>query len=572
MKLLKINRLNEIYDSLSEKTDMQFFEQAIQELGIRYECGQKSIKNIPETGPFIVIANHPYGGIDGLLLLKIIVAKRPDIKFFGNFLLQKIKPIESYIFPGNPFENHSDYSSSIAGIKQALIHLENGGCLGIFPAGEVSSLNIGKQRITDTKWSNSIIKFIIKANVPILPIHISGRNSRLFQTLRLIHPELRTIKLPSELFNKKEKLITLTIGSLISREDQSGFSDIEQFGRFLRVMTYLPSMAFHVKSHFASLIQPKNKVFQIAQAVEKTAIKNELENLRSKYFLFNHLTISAFCAPYAEIPNIMTEIGRLREITFREVGEGTNMSIDLDEYDLYYWHLFLWDNATETIVGAYRIGKGKEIFNQFTYKGFYTHSLFKFKKEFHPILKQSIELGRSFIVKEYQRKPLPLFLLWKGILYFLNNNPGYRYLIGPVSISNDYSQFSRGLIMKFIQKFYSDPEFFKLVKPRKKYMVNDSKGGFEILINSTNGDFRKLEKIISIAEKKTMLIPVLLKKYLQLNGRILNFNLDPKFNNSLDGFILLDLYTMPAEFVLSLSKDIQELKADFQTGFHKIEI
>ena len=572
MKLLKINRLNEICDSLSEKTDIQFFEQAIQELGIRYECGQKSIKNIPETGPFIVIANHPYGGIDGLLLLKIIVAKRPDIKFLGNFLLQKIKPIESYIFPVNPFEDHTEYASSISGIRQALTHLESGGCLGIFPAGEVSSLNIGRQEFSDKKWSNSIIKFIKKANVPVLPIHISGRNSLFFSALGLIHAELRTVKLPSELFNKKSKLIKVTIGSPISTDDQSGFSEIEQFGRFLRVMTYLPHMATNVKTHFTNIFQPKSKVFQIAPAVEKTAIKNELENLRSKYFLFNHLKISAFCAPYAEIPNIMTEIGRLREITFREVGEGTNMSSDLDEYDLYYWHLFLWDNTYETIVGAYRVGKGEEIFNQFTYKGFYTHSLFKFKKEFHPVLKKSLELGRSFIVKEYQRKPLPLFLLWKGILYFLNNNPGYRYLIGPVSISNDYSQFSRGLIMKFIQKFYSDPEFSKLVKPRKKFMVNDSKRGFEILINATNGDFKKLEKIISIAEKKTMLIPVLLKKYLQLNGRILNFNLDPKFNNSLDGFILLDLHTMPAEFVLSLSKDIQELKADFQTGFHKIEI
>lgn len=569
MKLLKINRLNEIYCSLSDKTDMQFFEHAIKELGVRYECGQKSMQNIPEIGPFIVIANHPFGGIDGLLLLQTLIAKRPDIKFFGNFLLQKIIPIESYIFPVNPFENQPEYASSISGIRQALMHLENGCCLGIFPAGEVSSLNFSRQEITDKKWSNTIIKFIKKANVPVLPIHISGRKSTYFNVLDVLHPELRTLKLPSEIFNKKDKIIKLTIGNPISTEDQSDFSDIEQFGRYLRVMTYLPSMAANVKTHFTNLLQPKTKVFKIATAIEKTVIKNELDKLRSKYFLFNHLTISAFCAPYSEITYIMSEIGRLREITFREVGEGTNMSSDLDEYDLYYWHLFLWDNAKETIVGAYRIGKGVEIFKQFTFKGFYTHSLFKFKKEFHPVLKQSLELGRSFIVKEYQRKPLPLFLLWKGILYFLNNNPGYRYLIGPVSISNDYSKFSRVLIMKFIQKYYSDFEYSKIVNPRKKYKVDDSKRGYEILIKSTNGDFRKLEKIISNAEKKTLLIPILLKKYLQLNGRILNFNLDPKFNNSLDGFLLMDLYNMPDEFIVSLSKDIDNYNINIPNNLHK---
>jgi putative hemolysin len=562
MRFLKINQLNELYDSLIDKTDLQFFEQALLELGVSYTCAAQSTTNIPEKGSFIAISNHPYGGIDGIIMLKTLLEKRPDFKLMGNFLLQKIKPIESYILPVNPFENHPEYASSIVGMRQALMHLKNGGCLGIFPAGEVSTLNIIKQEITDKKWDNSILKFIKMANVPVVPMHFSGSNSKLFHTLGLIHPELRTAKLPSELFNKKDKPISLSIGSPITCEEQLVFSNIEQYGRYLRALTYLPNMANNVKKHFNRTLSAQKKVSAIAPPVDNTFIKAEIKKLTENHLLFNHLSISVYCAPYREMPFIMNEIGRLREITFREVGEGTNLSSDLDEYDLYYWHLFLWDNANEKIVGAYRIGKGVDIFSKYKKQGFYTHSLFKFKNEFNPILSQCLELGRSFIIKEYQRKPMSLFLLWKGILYFLITNPEYRYLIGPVSISNDYSKFSRGLMMKFIEKNYADSRFSNLVKPRTKYKVKANKIGYQILLNAALGDFKKLEKIIGDAEGKKMSVPVLVKKYLQINGRILAFNLDPKFNDSLDGFMLLDLNDIPNDFITSLSIELTNIKTN----------
>jgi putative hemolysin len=334
-------------------------------LGVSYTCAAQSTTNIPEKGSFIAISNHPYGGIDGIIMLKTLLEKRPDFKLMGNFLLQKIKPIESYILPVNPFENHPEYASSIVGMRQALMHLKNGGCLGIFPAGEVSTLNIIKQEITDKKWDNSILKFIKMANVPVVPMHFSGSNSKLFHTLGLIHPELRTAKLPSELFNKKDKPISLSIGSPITCEEQLVFSNIEQYGRYLRALTYLPNMANNVKKHFNRTLSAQKKVSAIAPPVDNTFIKAEIKKLTENHLLFNHLSISVYCAPYREMPFIMNEIGRLREITFREVGEGTNLSSDLDEYDLYYWHLFLWDNANEKIVGAYRIGKGVDIFSKY---------------------------------------------------------------------------------------------------------------------------------------------------------------------------------------------------------------
>jgi putative hemolysin len=194
--------------------------------------------------------------------------------------------------------------------------------------------------------------------------------------------------------------------------------------------------------------------------------------LRESYKVWTEKNYEVFITPTSQIPCIIREIGRLREITFREVGEGTNKATDLDEYDIYYHHLFIWDTEAKRIVGAYRIGLGDEIFYGVGKKGFYINELFKLKEQFTPVLKKSLELGRSWIRKEYQMKPLPLFLLWKGILKFVIDNPRYRYLIGPVSISNSFSQFSKSLIVDYINRNHFDHEMAQYVKPRKKFKVN----------------------------------------------------------------------------------------------------
>ncbi|MCK5171102.1 MAG: GNAT family N-acetyltransferase, partial [Bacteroidales bacterium] len=313
------------------------------------------------------------------------------------------------------------------------------------------------------------------------------------------------------------------------------------------------------KKFYIPTFHPRLKKSQeIVDPVPEDVLTKEIDSIKEKYTLFDNKNYKVLCAPSTEIPNILNEIGRLRELTFREIGEGTNRSIDIDEYDFYYHQLFIWDDNENKIVGAYRIGKGKDIIAQYGLNGFYISSLFKIRKSFINYLNESIELGRSFIVKEYQRKPLPLFLLWKGLLLFLFKNTESRYLIGPVSISNDFSKFSKSLIVEFVKKYHYNVDLAKFIKPRKKIIVKPDKiVDRELLTSAENGDVRKLDKLILDIESNYK-FPVLLKKYLQLNAKIIGFNIDPKFNDALDGLLILDIFDVPQSFIKALSKELND--------------
>lgn len=558
MSLLKINKINSEYAKISNLKGIEFLTKLLERLDIKYEISPEELKRIPKEGPFIIISNHPYGGIDGIILLKIIQELRPDFKMMANFLLRRIDPLKDSIIPVDPFEGESQTSGSVTGIKHALSHLRDGKPLGIFPAGEVSTYyNTESPGVADKQWNDSIVKFIKKMEVPIIPVYFKGTNSRLFHILGLIHPMLRTAKLPSELFNKKNKLVKLRMGLPIMPKEQQEFKDTARFGRFLRLKTCALGSSIEVKKFFNYRHKANAKQEEIATAVPQELIESEIESVRNEHLLFKSKNFCVFCAPSFCIPNIMSEIGRLRELTFRDIGEGTNRRIDIDEFDLYYNQLFIWDEEMKKIVGAYRVGKGKEILERYGKKGFYIQTLFKIDNAFQSVLRESIELGRSFIVKDYQRKPLPLFLLWKGILYFLIKNPEYRYLIGPVSISNRFSNFSKGLIINFLKTNYYDQEFARLISPRNNFKVPVSKEDMEVIFEKSN-DINKLDKFIQDIESEEFRMPVLLKKYIKLNGKIIGFNVDPKFNNALDGLLILDLFQVPIETIESLSKEIND--------------
>ena len=285
------------------------------------------------------------------------------------------------------------------------------------------------------------------------------------------------------------------------------------------------------------------------------ASEKEVEPLRENYRVWIEKNYEVFIVPTSSIPNIIREIGRLRELTFREIGEGTNKSVDLDEYDIYYNHLFIWDTDAKRIVGAYRIGLGDEIFYSYGKKGFYVAELFKIKEQFTPVLRKSLELGRSFIRKEYQQKPLPLFLLWKGILKYLIDNPRYRYLIGPVSISNSFSKFSKSLIVDYINRNHFDEELAQWVRPRKKFRVDFSSIDTDLLMAGEDS-FKGLDNLISEVETRNMKVPVLLRQYISLNAKIICFNIDPKFADCLDGFLVLDLQKVPQDILEKLGKNL----------------
>ena len=558
MSILKINKINKEYSKIDHLRGIEFLDALLNNLQIEYEINPEELKRIPKEGPFIIVSNHPYGGIDGLILVRIISEIRPDFKVIANFLLRRMEAVKDTIIPVDPFEGATQISGSLAGIKGALHHVREGKPLGIFPAGEVSTYyNTESPGVADKQWNDSIIKFIKKVEVPIIPVYFKGTNSRLFHILGLIHPMLRTAKLPSEIFNKKNKVVKLRMGQPITVKEQAEFTDISRFGRFLRLKTYALGSSIEVKKFFNYRLRRESTPATIVSPLSNELITSEVESLTIDYLLFKSKNYCVYCAPSVEMPNIMTEIGRLREETFREVGEGTNRKIDVDEFDLYYNQLFIWDEELKAIVGAYRVGKGKEILERYGKKGFYIHSLFKIDDGFLPILSQSIELGRSFITKEYQRKPLPLFLLWKGILYFLIKNPEYRYLIGPVSISSRFSNFSKGVIVNFMKSNYFDHEFARLVTPRHTFKVPLSKEDTDVIFEKSN-DIGKLDRFLQDIESNEFRMPVLLKKYIKLNGKIISFNVDPKFNNALDGLLILDLFQVPIEAIKSLSKEIND--------------
>ena len=557
MTVLRINKINKLYEEINHLRGMDFIDALIDKLQLEFEVSEEELKKIPKEGAFITVSNHPFGGIDGMLLVKILENHRSDIKVMSNFVLNKIEPVSDYMLPVNPFERRKKEASSLAGVKAALEQLNSGGVLGIFPAGEVSSYNEDNYGISDREWQYPAMKMIKKAGVPVVPIYFQGSNSRLFHIMGLIHPSLRTVRLPAEVFNKKHKKIRIRVGNPISVKEQDAFKDISTYGRYLRARTYALGSVLEVKKFFRPRINRSAKVEPIAEPVSPELIIDEISKIREEYSLFTSGHFEVFCTPSIEIPHIMNELGRLREITFRAVGEGTNHSMDIDEYDLYYNQLFVWDLEEQKIVGAYRVGKGKEILRRYGVKGFYLQSLFRMNRRFVPTLKQSLELGRSFVIQEYQRRPMPLFLLWKGILYFLLKHSEYRYLIGPVSISNNFSQFSRGLIMQYIREHHYNRKLSRYVRPRTRYNVPGYNVDEEIILETAD-DLTKFDKFIKEVEPNDYTMPILLKRYMKLNGRIIGFNLDPKFNDALDGLLVLDLYDVPMETIASLSKEIND--------------
>jgi putative hemolysin len=557
MEVMKINQVNELFAQAQPKQGPEFVDAILKGCGVDIEFDERELKNIPATGSFIAIANHPYGGIEGMVLLKILCMARPDAKLMANFLLKKIPNLSDYFVAVNPFEN-IEHSSSISGLKSTLELLANGTPIGIFPAGEVSTFKVDKQQITDRMWHPVVGKIIARAKVPVVPIYFHGNNGLLFNLLSMIHPALRTAKLPSELFNKQGHTIKLRIGKPINVEDIPDYNNATKLLNFLRARTYALGTGLEEEKKIfnpRNLFKIKKLPADVAPEIDAAILEKEVEPLRENYRVWVEKNYEVFIVPTSAIPNIIREIGRLREVTFREVGEGTNKSVDLDEYDIYYHHLFIWDTEAKMIVGAYRIGMGDEIFYSLGKKGFYVAELFKIKEQFTPILKKSLELGRSFIRKEYQQKPLPLFLLWKGILKYLIDNPRYRYLIGPVSISNSFSKFSKSLIVDYINRNHFDHDLAQYVRPRKKFKVDFSSIDTDLLMAGED-TFKGLDNLISEVETRNMKVPVLLRQYIALNAKIICFNIDPKFADCLDGFLLLDLQKVPQDILEKLGKNL----------------
>jgi putative hemolysin len=536
-----LHQVNRTYASLGHLEGDALVAALLSMLGVKLEVSEEDLARIPATGAFVVLSNHPFGAIDALALLSVFRARRPDFKVAANVLLGKVDQLDPVMTPG---------------LTQAFAHVDAGGAIGAFPSGEVSSYQPHERTIVDRQWKGDVAKRARDSGADVLPVYIDGANSPLFQLLSLIHPALQRLRLPRELHNKQGHTLRLRIGRPIRSRELAGFDSDDQLSRFLRAKTYALGSALEVKREYFRGPKFPKRPAAIAAAQDPQALRQEMaciEDVR----LFQHGEFSIYAAPAARIPHLLKEIGRLREITFRGVGEGTNRSEDLDEYDLYYDHLILWDHEAGAVVGAYRMGRGWDIMQRMGPRGFYTQSLFRIRRGFHPILRQSLELGRSFIVPSYQKKRMPLFLLWKGIVWVLMRSPEARYVIGPVTISSDYQKISRGLIIEFIRRHYYDEELAQFIRPRKAFHIPRSKVDADALLEAAEDNIRQLDKILADIELGGAVSPVLLKKYLKQNARILGFNRDPKFNNALDGLILLDVHDLPAETRENLQREFE---------------
>jgi len=560
MKVLRISTLNKIYNKHKHLSDLEFFDALLDDLQIHFEIPEDDLNRIPKEGAFITVSNHPLGGIDGILLLKLLVKKRPDYRIIANFLLHRIEPMKPYIMPVNPFEDRKDAKSSIKGVKEALMHLREDKPLGIFPAGEVSTYRDGKL-VVDKPWEEGAIKLIKKANVPIIPIYFHAKNSRLFYVLSKLSDTLRTAKLPSELLSQKQRVIKVRVGKPISVKDQNQYSTIDDFYEFIRKKTYMLANPFDKKSKISeatsALKIPKEPKKIVPQGDVSKMIK-EVEKLRENGDrMMESRNYEVFFASADKIPNLLHEIGRLREITFRDVGEGTNKSIDLDDFDKHYHHLFLWDATNNKLVGAYRMGLGVDIYKKYGIEGFYVQTLFRFEPEMYNMMSKTIDIGRAFIVKEYQQKPMPLFFLWKGIVHVTLRYPEHKYLTGGVSISNQFSNFSKSLMIEFMKSHYYDPYIAQYIHPKKEYKVKLKDADKEFIFDGTKADLNKFDKVIDELEPGNLRLPVLIKKYMKQNAKLVAFNVDPKFNNAIDGLIFMRIADLPDSTVKPVMEEFQ---------------
>ncbi len=547
-----IPKIDGLYADLPQSGDsLAFTELALSGLNVSLRLSQEDFQRIPTTGPVMVVANHPFGAVEGLLLANVLRKRRPDAKILANSLLSSVPELADMFILVDPFGGQGAAARNLGPLRESLKWLKSGGLLGVFPAGEVSHYQVGRG-ISDPQWSPLVARIARMTACPVLPMYFHGANGPLFQLMGLIHPRLRTLMLPREMLNKGGQTIELRIGAPIPAAKIAEYPSDEDLMTFLRLRTYnLKHAALRRERTDRAQVQALDQTPGQAQAqnqapiiapVDPEDLAREMASLPEDRLVSKSGTLHTYWARAGEIPDTLREIGRLREISFREVGEGTGEALDLDPFDDYYVHLVLWNAETREVVGAYRLGLTDEIRPRFGKKGMYTCTLFKYKKAFLSAIDNSIELGRSFVRPEYQRHSQALPLLWKGLARFVTRHPKYRFLFGPVSITDRYETVSRQYMLEFLRRNNLHGELSHLVRaktpPRFKPLKKKMDSGSSLDVVKTIEDVNALVADIEMGGRG---LPVLLKQYLKFGGELLGFNIDQGFGNCLDGLILVDL-------------------------------
>ena len=548
MKIAGLDKLNELYDRLADYTGVEFADKVLEHLEITLNVNTPALENIPKEGGVVITSNHPFGGLDGLAALSILGKVRKDVKILTNFILSKVPNVSDHFIPINTTYAFGKFTApTISGLRQAEEHLLKGGLLVIFPAGEVSSWNNQGKVVEDAEWMTYISRQVRRSKCPVIPMYFHGKNSKYFQWLGRISTKLSDLRFTGEIFDKKGKEIKVRIGSVIQHAELEKFQEDKIVAKFLRSRSYMLE---------ADTIEKDESVYttRLGDFVPTDVLLKELEENKDAH-LFDVGTLSCYLFDYSRIPNIMREIAVRREEAFRAVGEGTNTSADTDTYDVYYKHLVLWDNTTKDLVGAYRLGLGADILREKGIHGFYADTLFRYSDKFAPVLEKCVELGRSFVCVSHQKDTLALMLLLKGLFYTLMKYPEYKYLIGPVSISSWYPMLYRSVMIHYLKQFHRNPAYDDMTNPKTPFVPDFGRVDPDALLFGKTANLEMFDRYLLRMSGGQYRLPPLLKKYIKMGSKIIDYNVDPDFNYCVDGLIMLALEDIPTDDLDSLSRE-----------------
>lgn len=540
---LGISRMNAYYAGMPPRERPQdLFPLALQEGRVTLACSDADRARIPATGPCVVVANHPFGMIEGIALAALLAPIRIDFRFLGNFLLDQIPEMRPFNIAVDPFGGEGAKGRNVPGMRAAHRWLEQGGMLVLFPAGEVAHLRWGGRSVEESPWPAHLARLVRRSGAPVVPMHFAGRNSAWFQTLGLVHPMLRTLRLPGELLNKFGRTLPLAVGEPIPAAEVCADTDDAAVMRTLRARTLALGAPPDANSSAPRVMA------EVAPAGPVEALVTEIEALPAECRLFETKEYVVYAAEAGRLPHVLHEIGRQRELAFRAVGEGTGRALDLDRFDPDYHHLFVWNTEARELVGSYRIGIVDDIVRARGLDGLYTTTLFHYDRTLLDSLGPTLELGRSFVRAEYQRSFGALHLLWCGIGRFVAQRPRHRHLMGAVSISDAYSTMSQQLMTAFLESNHMCRERRDKVRPRNPVAFDEPCDEVAAELPHVT-DLESLSERIQRFEGGQRDVPVLLRRYLGLGGRILGVNRDADFANVVDGLVVIDLLGAPRRLV-----------------------